>query len=170
MKRILAILVLAVCGSLALAQDEVNFKVIDMPLQDFSSIHEYKIMTIRSASEWQSYWNRYVTANVEDGNGGWQPMPRPQIDFKQFEVVAIHLGPQGDSGKIKVSSAKLFGGDYAVTIDKDSGGMVMHHTSNPSILIRLPRSRGKVTVVVNKGRQADDTERVRGGLRGSTGG
>jgi len=170
MKRLLPFILLAICSAVASAQDDVNFKVIDMPLQDFSSIHEYKIMTIRSASEWQTYWNRYVTANVEDGNGGWQPMPRPVIDFKQFEVVAVHLGSQGNAGKIKVSSAKLFGADYAVTIDKDSGGMVMHHNSNPSILIRLPKSRGKVTVVVNKGRQADDTEHVRGGSRRTTGG
>ena len=124
--------------------------------------------------QWKSYWSRFVTANVEDGQGGWKPMPRPEIDFRHFEVVAVHLGPQDNAGKIKVLSATQNGGDYSVTLDKDSGGFVMHHTANPAVLIRLPRSQGQVKVIVKKGRQADDTgggiRGIRGISRGSTGG
>jgi hypothetical protein len=153
MKGLAMLGILAIAGA-ANAQDEVNFKVLEMPAV-FSTIREYKVMTIRSAREWQSYWNRYVSANIEV-EGAFKPMPLPDIDFKQFEVVAVHFGTQPTSGmKVNVLSAILDNDAYTLTVEKSYGPMAMLHSSNPAVLIRLPKTHGPVVVLLKKGDTKD---------------
>src|SRR6476659_7650848 len=79
------IALLAAAGAVAMAQNKVNFKVIDMPAE-FSTIEQAQVIKIHSQSDWKDYWNRYITANVED-HGQWKPMPMPAVDFKLNDVV-----------------------------------------------------------------------------------
>jgi hypothetical protein len=139
MRRVLVPLLLALATAFAAAQDPVNFKVLEMP-PEFTTIRNYKVTVIRTEADWKAYWNRYVSANVED-HGQWKPMPIVPVDFKQFEVVAVHLGTQPDAGmQLGVESAILYGETYTVKVTKGYGRMAMHHTSNPAISSSFPRA------------------------------
>src|SRR5438046_1582683 len=93
--KAMMIALLASVATVAMAQDHVKFKVIDMPAE-FSTITGRKIVTIKNNGDWKDYWNRYVTANIED-HGQWKPMPLPAVDFKLNEVVAVHMGTFSDA-------------------------------------------------------------------------
>jgi hypothetical protein len=148
-------LLVALCAG-AWAQDRVKFKVFDMP-SEFSTIERAKVIKIHSEAEWKDYWNRYVTANVED-HGQWKPMPLPAVDFKLNDVVAVHLGTYNDAGHVFVVDSVVQGRDaYTINIKTQPRRMVMHHVSHPALLIVVPRSRARMSVFVDgRGLQTED--------------
>ena len=131
-----------------MAQVNVKFKVIDMPAE-FSTITGRKIVTIKNNADWKDYWNRYVTANVED-HGNWKPMPLPAVDFKLNEIVAVHMGTFSDAGQRFAVTSVVQGYDFCtVSLKSQQTKMRMHHVSHPALLIQVPKTRDRVGVSVD---------------------
>ena len=143
----LAVLSVLVCAQTG-EKGGVRFKVINMP-PEFSTITERRVIVVRTDTDWKDYWQKNVNANVED-NGHWKPMPVVPVDFKTSEVIAIHLGTYPDTRQtFTVDSVSRSRDGYTVRLASHMMRMAMHHSSHPALLVEIPQSRARVSVMLD---------------------
>jgi hypothetical protein len=141
------LLLASTCGltCFSLGQGKVDFKVLRSGNLAIGP-ERLNLYAIRSETDWKRYWSEVIGSSMVTGSGTHPAPPPSKVDWKKFQLLAIHIGQCPTSGySLAVTGAvKTKNGFRVDAVEYTPGSaMTLQVLTYPFAIVQLPGHKGK---------------------------